>query len=297
MKIGAFLVNEPVPALNEPHVISILHPWIDAGAAGTLTLTRLEERFEAQELARLETPGTFFDFTRYRPTTQMVDGERRLEIPNTVVNYASKEGYPDLLFIHLLEPHAMAEDYIASIVELFKHFNVKRHCRVGAMWNAVPHTRPLMLTGLLAGEAQQRLGHLVTQRQSTYQGPTSIMGLLNQEQEKLGIANLSLMTHLPQYLQLDEDFTGAARLLEAVGVLYGMPLDFPEGEMGVQQYEQVNEEMERNRAARDLVARLEIQYDSRDEQTSNGEDSEPQPPPLAPDIQRFLRDLGRRLDD
>ena len=76
-----------------------------------------------------------------------------------------------------------------------------------------------------------------------------------------------------------------------------MPLDFPEGEMGVQQYEQVNEEMEQNRAARDLVARLEIQYDSRDEQTSNGEDSEPQPPPLAPDIQRFLRDLGRRLDD
>jgi hypothetical protein len=278
-------------------VISILHPWIDAGGAGTLTLTRLEERFGAKELARLERPGNFFDFTRYRPVTRVVDGERELTIPNTVINYAIRDGYPDLLFCHLLEPHAMAEDYIASIIGLFTHFGVKRHCRVGAMWNAVPHTRPLMLTGVLEEEARERIGHLVTQRQSTYEGPTSIMGLLNQEQERLNIASMSLMTHLPQYLQLDEDFTGAARLLEAVGVLYGMPLDFPEAELGERQYRQVNDEMENNHMAKDLVTRLERQYDSRDDDADGGESSEAEPPPLAPDIQQFLRDLGRRLDD
>ena len=299
MRVGPFEVPEPVPDLHEPHLISILHPWIDAGGAGTLTLKRLEQQFEAQEIARLAEPGKFFDFTRYRPITSMVDGERHLTIPNAVFNYAHREGLPDLIFGHLLEPHALAEEYIEGLVELITFFNVKRHCRVGAMWNAVPHTRPLMLTGLMQDEPKNRLGDLVTVRQGGgYEGPTTIMGLLNQEQDKLNIENMSLMTHLPQYLQLDEDFTGAARLLGALGVLYGMDLDFPEVALGEKQYHEVTEEMENNSVAKDLVARLERQYDQRDDIVlPPSASSQDDPPPLAPDVQRFLQDLGRQLDD
>ena len=293
MKIGAFLVDEPVPELRDPHVISVLHPWIDAGSAGTLTLKRLEERLGAKDLARLERPSAFFDFTRYRPMSRFEDGERRLDVPNTVLRYARGGDLPDLLFCHLLEPHLMAEQYVDSLAELFRHFKVRRHFRIGAMLDAVPHTRPLRLTGTLQGEARQRLGKLVEEPRSVYEGPTSItMGLLGQVQETLDIESMSLMLHLPQYLQLDEDYTAAARLLEAVGLLYGMPLNFPETARGKRQYRRASAELEnaRNAEVRRLITQLEEMYDSM------GSDQTPQAPdvpntPLAPEVQRFLQGL------
>ena len=54
---------------------------------------------------------------------------------------------PDLLFLHLMEPHAFAETYIKSLADLLKAFDVKRYCRISGMYNAVPHTRPLKVTG------------------------------------------------------------------------------------------------------------------------------------------------------
>lgn len=301
MKVGAFQVHEPVPELRDPHMISILHPWIDAGAAGSIALRRLERRLHAEELGRLEDPGRFFDFTRYRPTSRWEEGQRRLTVPNTIINYARAEGYPDLLFCHLLEPHAMAEEYTASLVELLRHFGVKRHFRIGAMLDAVPHTRPLKLTGTMDDRARSRLQRLVAQPRGAYEGPTSIvMGLLAAEQEALNIESVSLMLHLPQYLSLEEDYSGAARLLEAVGVLYGLPLNFPEAAMGRRQYKQISAELEEedNAEVRDLVDQLEQEYDGRAaEATGDPSDSvEEDAAPLAPDVERFLRDLNTSLD-
>src|SRR5919202_4787023 len=103
MKIGAFDIAEPVPELREPHALVMIRPWVDVGNVGTLTLQRIERHFAAEELARLARPGTFFDFTRYRPTTRLVNGERELTCPNTFVNYAQPEDGHGLLFLHLLE--------------------------------------------------------------------------------------------------------------------------------------------------------------------------------------------------
>ena len=302
MKVGTFQVQEPVPELRDPHMISILHPWIDAGSAGTIALRRLERRLHARDLAKLEDPGRYFDFTRYRPTSQWEEGQRRLTVPNTIVNYARAEGYPDLLFCHLLEPHAMAEEYAESLVALLRHFSVKRHFRIGAMLDAVPHTRPLRLTGTMDDRSRSRLRRLVAQPRSTYQGPTSIvMGLLAPEMEALNIESVSLMLHLPQYLSLEEDYSGAARLLEAVGVMYGLPLNFPEAAMGRRQYRQISAELaeEDNAEVRELVGKLERDYDDRAAEAAGDQPDSADAgdaPPLAPDVERFLRDLNTSLD-
>ena len=73
MNIGAFDIIDPTPELKEPHVVSVLVPWVDAGSVGTLALGSLMRYFDAQELGKLSTPGRFFDFTRYRPTAQNID--------------------------------------------------------------------------------------------------------------------------------------------------------------------------------------------------------------------------------
>ena len=147
MKIGAFEFTEPIPHFEEPHVIAMLYPWLDAGSVGTLTLRRLERYFGSQELGKLEKPGAFFDFTRYRPTTRFRGGQRIQRVPNTRVSQLTGHTDPPIIVMQVREPHNNAEDYIASILEVLKALHVKRYSRIGAMYDAAPHTRPLQVSG------------------------------------------------------------------------------------------------------------------------------------------------------
>ena len=187
MRIGAFELIEPLPELKDPHVFAMVRPWVDVGSVGTLTLNRLERFMGSKELGRLARPGTFFDFTRYRPNMRLVDGQREIKIPNSIIRYAITEEGPDYLFLHLMEPHSNGEDYTDSILEVMHHFKIKRYCRLGAMYDAVPHTRPLLVTGSLGNVQQIRPVANFKIRQSTYQGPTTIMNLLSEGIEKADI--------------------------------------------------------------------------------------------------------------
>ena len=291
MKIGAFEIQEPVPELREPHVIAMLRPWIDAGNVGTLTMERLEQHLGAQEIGKLAQPGNFFDFTRYRPTTRIVEGRRTLEVPNTTVHVARRDEAPDLLFLHVLEPHTMAEEYVDSVVQLLKHFGVKRYGRVGGMYDAVPHTRPLLVTGTLNGEPLKDVPGMRSSRGGGYQGPTSIMNLVTEALDELSIESLTLMVHLPQYLELEDDQAGTARLLEILCTLYGFPEELADTERGKRQYEQVSAEVSQHRGVRTLISQLETYYDSRAPEETEDQSS------LSPQVQRFLRDMGRKLED
>lgn len=294
MRIGAFEVVDPLPEVRDAHVISILHPWIDAGNVGTLSLTRLEQHFGAKQIANLATPGVFFDFTRYRPVTRNIDGKRTLTVPNTTISLARRPEPPDLLLCRIYEPHAFAEAYIESLVDLFKALNVKRQCRLGGMWDAVPHTRPLLVTGTLDGKPLDNMKGLTPRRWGQYEGPTTILGLLNNKLESQGVENMSFMVHLPQYLQLEEDFTGTARLLEALGNFYSLPARVAQPEMGLEQYEELSAQVERNPEAKRLVRRLEAHYDTR---TAEQEKPQENVTPLPPGIEQFLADQGRRLEE
>ena len=291
MKIGAFEIQEPVPELREPHVIAMLRPWIDAGNVGTLTMERLEQHLGAQEIGKLAQPGNFFDFTRYRPTTRIVEGRRSLEIPNTTVHVARRDEAPDLLFLHVLEPHTMAEEYVDSVVQLLNHFGFKRYGRVGGMYDAVPHTRPLLVTGTLNGEPLKDVPGMRSSRGGGYQGPTSIMNLVTEALDELSIESLTLMVHLPQYLELEDDHAGTARLLEILCTLYSLPQELADTERGKRQYEQVSAEVSQHRGVKTLIGQLEAYYDSRAPEESQDESS------LSPQVQRFLRDMGRKLED
>ena len=147
MRIGAFELTKPVPELNEPHAFAILHPWIDVNNVGSLVLNGLETQFEARELGRLAKPGNFYDFTRYRPSLFYEGGIRRISIPNTTIHYAKREKGNDLLLLRLLEPHALAEDYVDSVLQLLNTFKVKKYCLLGSMYDEVPNTRSFIVNG------------------------------------------------------------------------------------------------------------------------------------------------------
>jgi len=295
MQIGSFQLDEPVPELRNPHVIASLRPWVDAGSVGTLSLGRLERHMNARDLGSLESPGRYFDFTRYRPVMYNVEGQRQMTVPNTILRYGVGPASHDFIFLHMLEPHSFAEEYIESIVEVLKHFNIARYCRVGGMYDAVPHTRPLLVMGNLNGEPLTVDG-VSRGRNRAYQGPTSIMNIVGEKITASDIENMTLMVRLPQYVQLDEDRTGAARLLEVLSSVYDLPDELGTSRRGVRQYERVSAEIERNPGVQTLVSKLEADYDARMENAAQEQGAQEETPEtsltLPPLVEEFLRGLG-----
>ena len=301
MQIGAFELNEPVPELRDPHVFAMVRPWVDVGSVGTLTLNRLERFMGSKDLGRLVRPGTFFDFTRYRPNMRLVDGKREVKIPNSIIRYAITDDGPDYLFLHLMEPHSNGEDYTDSVLEVVNHFNVKRYCRLGAMYDAVPHTRPLLVTGSLGDVPQNRPVPNFKVRQSTYQGPTTIMNLLSEGIEKADIESINFMVHLPQYVQLEEDYAGTSRMIEVLSSVYNnIPADLAPVRRGQRQYRELNSTLDRNTELKTLIQQMEAYYDAQlDSEEASSESSAETPASatqLSPEIEQFLSELGGRLD-
>ena len=291
MRVGEFELNDPVPELKDPHVLAVLRPWIDVGNVGTLSINRVERHLKSQELGRLATPGLFYDFTRYRPRSFINEGRREVTVPNTIVRYASREEGPDLITIHLLEPHLYGEDYTDSLLDLLNHFDVKRYSLIGGMYDMVPHTRPLMVTGVGDGPGIEEERLQLKTKPSDYEGPTTITYLVAQEAAKRGIDTRAFVVHLPQYLQVEEDFTGTARMMQILCSLYQLPERLIDIERGQDQYAKLQDTVDNPEIA-SLLKRLEDRYDQ-----ENREETEEAPPsPLSPNIEEFLKDLDQGFD-
>ena len=291
MKLGEFELNEPVPELKDPHLLAVLRPWIDVGRVGSMSLNRLERHLRAKELGRLHRPGLFYDFTRYRPRSFFNEGKREVSIPNTIVRYAQREEGPDLLLAHLLEPHLYGEDYTDSMLELLHHLGVKRYSLVGAMYDMVPHTRPLLVSGSGAGGELDEEQRQVRVQSSDYEGPTTITYLIPQEAARQGIETRTYVVHLPQYYQVDEDMMGTARLTELLCSLYNLPQRLIQLERGTEQYETVADMVKgEGEDITSLLQQLEEHYDREQRE------KEPPPPPLSANIEDFLRDLNQEFD-
>ena len=290
MRLRAFELNEPLPELKEPHALAMLRPWVDVGSVGTLVLAWLESHFEAKDLGRLARPGDFFDFTRYRPTSYIRGGQRQVTVPNTNIKYSKQEPGNNFLFLHLLEPHSHGEVYIESVMQLLAKFGVKRYCLIGSMYDYVPHTRPLIVTGGAVGEkVQQEL----TKRgieSSDYQGPTSISFLISQRAPEMGMETISLIVHLPQYTQTDEDYMGTIRIMNVLSSLYDIPIDETYVKKAEQQREQINIALDKNTQLKAIVKQLEIHYEARIERKK-----EEETPHLSPEVEKFLAEMDRRF--
>ena len=287
MKLGHFEMPEPVPEMKDPHVLAVLRPWIDVGSVGTLSLSRVERHLRAKEIGRLAQPGLFYDFTRYRPRSVRNQGRREFSVPNTIVRHAPTPEGPDLLLVHLLEPHLYGEEYVETLLQVFDHLGVKKYSLIGAMYDIVPHTRPLMVSGVGVGTGVEEENRLVGVLTSNYEGPTTITYLIGQGAAQRGIDTRIYVVHLPQYFQLDEDFTGTARLMEILCTLYKLPERLIEADRGREQYNSLRKMVDEESGVSDLLRRLEERYD--EEHQEPGETIGP----LAPNIEEFLKDLGQ----
>ncbi|MFH0847823.1 MAG: PAC2 family protein [Chloroflexota bacterium] len=290
MRIGAFEINEPPVKLKDPHAMVMLRPWVDVGSVGTLTLARLETQFAAQELGKLAQPGNFFDFTRYRPLTFYQEGRRRLNIPNSPIYYAKRKGQNDLIFLHLLEPHSHGEEYAESVISVLKEFNVQRYCLLGSMYDMVPHTRPLPVTGGGVGKKLEPALKRAGIEQGRYEGPTTIMSIVPLRASEMAIETLSLIVHLPQYTETEEDHIGAVRLMQVLSLLYDVAVDENDVRKAEQERKQIDAIVNRSNQLKQALAQLEASYDTR-----LAKEEQKKTPELSPEVEKFLKEMDKRF--
>jgi hypothetical protein len=288
MRIGAFEVVEPLPALREPHAIAMLRPWVDAGNVGALTLLDIEQQFGANHLAALARPGSFYDLTRYRPTVYVRNGVRELSVPNTVVSYVTRPEGPDLVIIKMLEPHMFAEVYVESILSLLRALEVRRYTWVGSMYDMVPHTRPLLVSGGALGAQVEAEARRLNILPTDYQGPSTLTFQIVQRAPLMGIEALWCIVHLPQYVQVEEDYAGKVRLMQVLRGLYHVDIDEADVERAREQAATMDTYVSHNPELATVLAHFEARYESRLRKREH------ETPPLSPDMVRFLNDIGRR---
>ena len=106
------------------------------------------------------------------------------------------------------------------------------------------------------------------------------------------IPTTSLMTHLPQYVQLDEDHMGASRLLQVLTAVYGFPTSLADTSRGEQQYLDISRAVENKPEVKTLIAQFEKYYDK----VLSGVEPEGEVS-FAPDVERFLSEMGDRLEE
>ncbi len=268
-----------------------LQPWVDVGDVGTMTVAWLEAQCRAREVGRLARPGDFFDFTRYRPTISLLEGRRIVNIPNVTITCGKWQGR-DFLFLHLLEPHHQSEEYIESLIHVLNEFKVRRYCLLGSMYDVVPHTKPLIVTGGSAGQgtAGEMSRHGI--EPSDYEGPTTITLLVSQRIPEMGCETMSLIVHLPQYTQAEEDYTGTLRLMKILSGMYGIPVDKSCAEKSEHQLKQIDQAVSANSQLQSIIEQLENHYEARISQKKDKEQ-----PRLSPEIEKFLLEMDQRFDN
>lgn len=294
VQVGPFELDGPPPELKQPRLLLSLQPWIDVGSVGTMALALLEERWGAKELGRLSRPGTFYDFSRYRPMLFRQGGERQVAVPNTVLHAAKAADGKDWLLLHALEPHNHGEDFVDALLSLLTHFGVSEYCLVGSMYAPVPHTRPPVVSGGATSDALRDRLRAVGIRESNYEGPTTILATLPARATAGGIETATIIVQLPAYAQMERDYRGLNVLLELLSRLYDLDLDLETlCQESDRQRATMDEATQQNPQLQAMMQELERVYDSDAAEQPNGDGA----PKLSPELEGFLKDIEKRLGD
>ncbi len=291
--VGPFELSDPLPKIENPRLLMALQPWIDIGSVGSMALSFLEGRWEAQEAAKLSRPGTFYDFSRYRPMLFRRSGEREVAVPNTFLRHAKAPDGQHWLFLHALEPHANGEDFVDGVLGLIQHFGVRQYCMVGSMYAPVPHTRPAVASGGSNSEAFRAQLHHVGIKESGYEGPTTILATLPGRALAEGVETATIIVQCPAYAQMERDYRSLLALLELLAGLFALDLDLgPLREESDRQVTAMDESVQQNPQLQTMVQELEHAYDA--EAGAHAEDGETK---LSPELEGFLKDIEGRLEE
>ncbi|MEA2171633.1 MAG: hypothetical protein QOF76_4933 [Solirubrobacteraceae bacterium] len=275
--------------LRAPALVAAFEGWNDAGDAASSALTFIAGSLGAQQFASID-PDDFYDFKDTRPTIRFVDGiSRAVDWPEVRVFAASAPGaVRDLVLVTGHEPSFRWRQFCDTIIDLAEALGVQSVVTLGSLLADVPHTRPVSITGLASDES---LVATVGLNQSSYQGPTGIVGVLHDACQRRGIPSVSLWAAVPHYVAVSPNPKGALALVRKLEGVVGVAVDATELEQASGDYErQVNLAVESDPDVQAFVERLERA--AAEEERSPSAADLPSGDVLASEFQRFLKQRG-----
>ncbi|MEJ7831800.1 MAG: PAC2 family protein [Nocardioides sp.] len=189
---------EGAPDLVDPLVIAAFEGWNDAGDAASGVIDHLMMVWRARVVGAID-PEEFYDFQVNRPVVGTDDnGHRRLTWPSTHIAIASPPDLDrDVILIRGIEPNMRWRQFCGEILAACDELGGELVVTLGALLADTPHTRPIPVTGTAT---EPELVDRLRLEQSSYEGPTGIVGVFQDACVKLDVPAVSYWAAVPHYV-------------------------------------------------------------------------------------------------
>lgn len=272
---------EELRDLVNPWVIAAFEGWNDAADASSSVIDHLAEVWDARVIGALD-PDEFYDFQMNRPMVGTDDqGHRRITWPDTRILLASPPHLDrDIILVRGLEPNMRWRQFCAEILAACDDLGGELVITLGALLTDTPHTRPVPVSG---SSTEPDLVDRLSLEQSTYEGPTGIVGVFQDACALLDIPAVSYWAAVPHYVAQPPCPKATLALVGALEELLqtSIPLgDLPEEARAWERG--VNELAEEDEDIADYVRALEETRDTADLPEASGD-------AIAREFERYLK--------
>jgi proteasome assembly chaperone (PAC2) family protein len=277
-----------IPVLRSPVMVIAFAGWNDAGEAASGAASHLlgcwtDPEFDVvPELIAEVDPEEFYDFQVNRPTVYVDDSSiRNLTWPGTqVFALATPSLDHDFIVVRGVEPSMKWKTFASDLLDLADDCEVDLVITLGSMLADTPHTRPITVSGSGAHpDIAKRLGVEI----SKYEGPTGILGVIQDACIRRGIDAMSLWAAIPHYASNSPSPKASLALVNALEDF--LEVSIPQGELpddALEWEEEVTELAKEDTDVAEYVKALEESKDAVDLPEATGES-------IARELERFLR--------
>ena len=274
-------IPEHVMPLRNPIMIAAFEGWNDAGESATGAINHLLAVWSHQELTRLN-PEDYYDFQVNRPFIKVDERiVREIIWPNTIL-YAvyAPNLQNDFLIVKGIEPSMRWPSFAKELLDIADDYEVSMLITMGALLADTPHSRPISVTG---SGAHPDVAHKLGVEISRYEGPTGIIGVLQDAAHRRSLDAVSLWAAVPHYVSTPPSPKAALALINALEDFLDISIaqgDLPERSMEWEK--QVNQMAAEDSEIAEYVKQLENTKDAAELPGVTGES-------IAREVERFLR--------
>lgn len=275
-----------IPGLRNPIAILAFNGWNDAGEAASGAISHLMNCWGNQEVLIAETNSEdFYDFQQIRPMVFVDNSQiRRINWPTTKIYALETPHLPfDLVVVRGPEPSLKWQTFSNQLIDLFEDLEVELVITLGALLADVPHSRPISVTGT---SSNPTLAKKFGMEVSRYEGPTGILGILQDICTKREIDALSLWAAIPHYASGAPSPKASLALIEELDDF--LDINIPAGDLpeAAKAWEiAVSELAEEDAEISEYVKQLEADKDDNDLEDTTGD-------VIAKEFERYLRRQG-----
>jgi len=274
--------HHKIQGLRDPILVAAFEGWNDAGDSSTTAARQLAERLEATPMAEID-PERYFDFSTIRPFVQL-DEQRNRSIRwprNELLVSRLPSAAQDVIFLIGIEPQLQWRRFCRQVLSVAEQLGVRSVISLGSLLADVPHTRPVQI---YASSDHPEWISEFDLSPSSYEGPTGIVGVLNNEAARAGLPTASFWAAVPSYVPGAPSPKAALAIIERVCSTIGTSVMLTDLEIESVSYErQINQLLDEDEETAEFVRDLEQEWDS--------DNLDGDPELLVAEVEEFLRDV------